>query len=126
FISSRKLTGRVRLIPMLNDQQLVLAYNTALAFIFPSLYEGFGLPILEAMACGTPVLTSKVASLPEVAGDAALYFDPQEPDDIRAAMETIITPDTAREIGEKGKRRARLFNWEETARRTLEAYRSLS
>jgi glycosyltransferase involved in cell wall biosynthesis len=125
LLSMKKLSGRVKRLPMLPDSQLVLAYNTALAYVYPSLYEGFGLPVLEAMACGTPVLTSNVASLPEVAGDAALYFHPQERDDIKAALEAVLDRETAQRLTEKGKVRAAHFTWDETARKTLQAYRQL-
>jgi glycosyltransferase involved in cell wall biosynthesis len=109
----------------MSDEDLCLAYNCASAFVYPSLYEGFGLPLLEAMACGTPVVASKTGAIPEVAGDAALYFNPQDLDDIRSSLETVIQPGTAAILAEKGTARARLFTWENTARKTLEAYRQL-
>jgi len=117
--------GTIRHLNMVNEDELVLAYNTALAFIFPSLYEGFGLPVLEAMACGTPVLASYSTSIPEVAGDAALYFNPLDPQEIRMAMETVLQPDRANSLKEKGLTRATLFNWDDTAKKTLQAYRRL-
>lgn len=125
LLAVKNLSGRVRHLPMLSDEELVLAYNAALAFIYPSLYEGFGLPILEAMACGTPVVASDVASIPEVGGDAALYFNPQEPEDMRAALEAVLDSDKRHALAEKGMVRARQFSWEETARQWLEAYRGL-
>jgi len=98
-------------------------YSGADFFVFPSLYEGFGLPILEAMRCGTPVIASQVASLPEVAGDAALYVDPYDPGDIAEKMLTLaFDPSLQKQLREKGFRQASGFSWEETARKTLEVY----
>ena len=97
----------------------------SLAFVYPSLYEGFGLPILEAMACGTPVLASNVASVPEAGGGAVQYFHPQDPDDIKDALEAILDADKRQELSKKGRERARLFSWDETALRTLAVYREL-
>jgi len=126
FISTADLGDAVKHILLANDNELVMAYNTATAFIYPSLYEGFGLPLLEAMACGTPVLASNVASIPEVAGNAALYFNPQEPDNMTEMMEAVLDPGRARTLKENGKVRARLFTWDETARQVLGAYRHLA
>ncbi len=125
-MAAARLEGAVKHIRRLTDDELVMAYNTATAFIYPSLYEGFGLPLLEAMACGTPVLASNVASIPEVAGDAALYFDPGKPDSITEMMEAVLDRDRACTLKDNGKARARLFNWDETSRLTLEAYRQLT
>jgi glycosyltransferase involved in cell wall biosynthesis len=125
-MAAARLEGAVKHIRRLTDDELVMAYNTATAFIYPSLYEGFGLPLLEAMACGTPVLASNVASIPEVAGDAALYFDPRKPDSITEMMEAVLDRDRACTLKDNGKARARLFNWDETSRLTLEAYRQLT
>lgn len=125
LILTNELAPHVRLLPWLSDEELVLAYNTALAFVYPSLYEGFGLPILEAMACGTPVLASNVASVPEVGGGAVQYFHPQDLDDIKDALEAILDADKRQELSKKGRERARLFSWDETALRTLAVYREL-
>ena len=125
FLAAKNLAGKVKHLPTLSEDDLVLAYNAALAFIYPSLYEGFGLPIIEAMACGTPVVASGVASIPEVGGDAALYFNPHEVDDMRAALEAVLDPDRRKAMAENGRIRARQFTWDETARRWLEAYRRL-
>jgi len=96
-----------------NDKAALL--SGAEAFLFPSLYEGFGLPVLEAMACGTPVLASNTSSLPEVAGDAGLLVDPLNIDAIAAGISTLLT-DTARRqsLVEKGYQRASDFSWEKT------------
>ena len=105
------------------DEDLPALYNGADLFVFPSLYEGFGLPVLEAMACGTPVITSNTSSLPEVAGDAALLVDPHDVEAIAAAMHRVLTdPDLARKLRKKGLARASQFTWERTARETIAVY----
>jgi glycosyltransferase involved in cell wall biosynthesis len=105
------------------DQDLVPLYNAATLFVYPSLYEGFGLPVLEAMACGTPVVTSNLSSLPEVAGEAALLADPSDVHDLAAQMARVLEdPQLARRLSEQGLERARAFSWQETARRVIEIY----
>ena len=100
-------------------------YASADVFVFPSQYEVFGLPILEAMACGVPVACSNVSSMPEVAGDAAVLFDPADEDAISAALETAITDETGRtERVARGLTRAKGFTWDATARLTLQAIRA--
>lgn len=109
-----------------SDETLRKLYNGALALTMPSLYEGFGLPVLEAMACGTPVITSNVSSLPEVAGEAALYVDPYGADSIYGAMARLLNDHRLREeLARKGLERARQFTWEDTARKTLAVYREV-
>jgi glycosyltransferase involved in cell wall biosynthesis len=104
--------------------ELPLLYNAADLFCYPSLYEGFGLPVLEAMACGTPVITSNVSSLPEVAGDAARLVNPCDTDALAQAIGEVLTqPDAKPMWRAKGLARARLFSWERTAQQTLEGYR---
>lgn len=108
------------------EEDLPALYNGADLFIFPSLYEGFGLPVLEAMACGTPVITSNVASLPEVAGDAAILIDPYKSDAIAAAMHRVLSDSTlAADLRERGMARASQFSWEHTARATLAVYQQI-
>jgi glycosyltransferase involved in cell wall biosynthesis len=98
-------------------------YQHADLFVFPSLYEGFGLPVLEAMACGTPVVTSNTSSLPEVAGDAALLVDPENVQEIAGAMERVLTDQDLRaELSRRGRERAKLFTWERCAQETLKVY----
>ncbi|HVA45756.1 MAG TPA: glycosyltransferase family 1 protein [Pirellulales bacterium] len=99
--------------------------RAASVFCFPSFYEGFGLPPLEAAACGTPVVSSRAASLPEVLGEAAVYVDPHSPDDIRAALERVLESESLqRQLRQAGPARAALFRWDDCARRTVQAYRT--
>jgi glycosyltransferase involved in cell wall biosynthesis len=99
-------------------------YSGALAFAYPSLFEGFGLPPLEAMACGAPVICSNTTSLPEVVGDAALTFDPSRVEEIAAALRRVLTEPALRaELIARGHARAARFSWRDTAERTLGAYR---
>lgn len=97
------------------DPQLRALYENAGVFAFPSLYEGFGIPPLEAMKCGCPVVVSNAASIPEVCGDAALYFAPREPAALGAALARVLRDDALRqELVEKGRERSRLFSWEQS------------
>ncbi|HUY34848.1 MAG TPA: glycosyltransferase family 1 protein [Pirellulales bacterium] len=99
--------------------------KAASVFCFPSLYEGFGLPPLEAAACGTPVLSSRVASLPEVLGDAAWYVDPRSPDEIAAGLQRLLEDGSlAQRLAAAGRARAALFPWKNCARQTLAAYQA--
>jgi glycosyltransferase involved in cell wall biosynthesis len=124
--NKNKKADRVRLLGLVSDDDLAMLYNGSDVFVFPSLYEGFGLPPLEAMACGTPVICSGKASLPEVVGDAARLIDPENPSDIVGAVrEVLADPRLRAEMGERGLRHARLFSWEQNAQRTLDIYREL-
>ncbi len=101
-------------------------YNNAICLVFPSLRESFGMPILEAMACGCPVITSNVSACPEVAGDAALLVNPYSVEEIREAMERIIVDKHLREeLSEKGLERAKQFTWEKSAQKHLEVFRKV-
>ncbi len=112
--------GRVQLTGYLPDDDLPLLYGGAEALVFPSLYEGFGLPALEAMACGAPVLTSKDSSLPEVVGDAALLVDPLDTGAILAGLERLATDiPLRRTLRERGPARAARFSWRRAAEQTL-------
>jgi glycosyltransferase involved in cell wall biosynthesis len=113
----------VRLLGWVDPAQLEGLYAAASCFVFPSLYEGFGLPVLEAMARGVPVATSTRGSLAEVAGDAALRFDPESERSIAAAMQRLLNePETARRLRAAGLERASQFSWETTASGTLASY----
>ena len=104
--------------------ELPLLYNGAFSLVYPSLYEGFGLPVLEALACGTPALTSTSSSLPEVAGDAALVVDPNDVDEIAGGMRRLMADETLRqELRERGLTRAQQFSWRRTAQETARVYR---
>jgi glycosyltransferase involved in cell wall biosynthesis len=105
------------------DEHLPAIYAGADLFAFPSLYEGFGLPILESMACGTPVVTSNSSSLPEVAGDVAILVDPYNVEEIAEAMRRVLEDgDLAQELRKGGLERAAQFTWERTARETVAVY----
>ncbi len=114
---------RVRFLGHVPEDDLAALYSAATAFVYPSLYEGFGLPPLEAMQCGCPVITSNVSSLPEVAGDAALLVDPNSVEAIAGAMYDVLSNPSLRcQMQEKGLRQAGHFSWRRCAEQTLEAY----
>jgi glycosyltransferase involved in cell wall biosynthesis len=120
------LRGRVLFPGFVADDDLPALYSAARVLAYPSLYEGFGLPILEAMACGTPVVTSTASCLPEVAGDAALLVPPTDVDALAAALERAVADEGVRaELIAKGRERARRFSWEASARQLMDIYRSL-
>jgi glycosyltransferase involved in cell wall biosynthesis len=109
------------------EADLPALYSGAMLFVFPSLYEGFGLPVLEAMACGTPVICSNTSSLPEVTGNAAVLIDPSSVEALAEALQSVLDDDARRRLmREHGLAQADRFSWRETARRTAEAYRALS
>ena len=106
-----------------SDEDLPALYNAADLFVYPSIYEGFGLPPLEAMACGTPVITSNTSSLPEVVGDAGIMVDPYDVDGLADAMHRVLTDEGSRaDMIKKGLERTKMFSWEKCARETLEVY----
>ncbi len=109
------------------DSDLALLYRNALCFVLRSLYEGFGLPILEAMRYGCPVVTSNVSSLPEAAGDAAVYIDPNNTEDIAQKLKLVISDLKLREeLIEKGKKQVQKFSWEKAAKETLEILKGVT
>ena len=122
-VHRHKLHKHVRFFGFVSDQTLAALYRLANVFVFPSLYEGFGLPPLEAMASGTPVITSNVSSLPEVVGDAALMMDPYDPAAIADAMARVLTDTDLRvDLQGRGLARAREFSWERSIKRVHEIY----
>lgn len=122
-VKSLGLSQRVHFTDYVADEDLPALYNLADLFIYPSRYEGFGLPPLEAMACGVPVVCSDAASLPEVVGDAALLVPPDDVEALAATMRRVLENDALRaEMRTKGLERAKRFTWEETARRTVAIY----
>jgi glycosyltransferase involved in cell wall biosynthesis len=120
------LPGGVSLLGYVDKAELRRLYAGAAAFLYPSIYEGFGLPIIEAMACGAPVITSRTASAPEIAGGAAILVDPFEVESIESALERVTEPDEASRLRALGRERARLFDWSLAASQTLEIYRQLA
>ena len=123
LIESLDLIDSVKLLGFVPDEDLVGLYSFADLFIYPSLYEGFGLPVIEAMACGTPVITSNISSLPEVSGDAAILVDPYNILEMAEAMGNILSNSALREkLIEKGFERVKHFHWEKTAKETLNVY----
>ncbi|NEP01141.1 MAG: glycosyltransferase family 4 protein [Symploca sp. SIO2E9] len=119
-----KLSDQVKFLNYLPYEQLPKIINQAIALVFPSLWEGFGIPVLEAMACGTPVITSNLSSLPEVAGDAALLINPYKTSEITAAMQAIVTDPALRtHLRTLGLQQASQFSWEKTGKATVEVLR---
>jgi glycosyltransferase involved in cell wall biosynthesis len=120
------MASTVRFLPDVADDDLPALLSGALCFVFPSLHEGFGLPPLEAMACGTPVIASNRTSLPEVVGDAGLLVDP-EPEALAAAIGLLIGDAGLRlALRERGLERAAAFSWTRTATETLPVYREVA
>lgn len=119
-VESLGLSGRVQFLEYVPYAQLPELLSNAIALVFPSLWEGFGIPVLEAMACGTPVITSNCSSLPEVAGDAALLVNPYEVGEIAAAMQQLWEDGEARsQLSRLSLERAQQFSWEKTGQETL-------
>jgi glycosyltransferase involved in cell wall biosynthesis len=110
ILSKYNLRGKVVFTNFIPDDELNVLLSNALAFVHPSLYEGFGMPVIEAMTAGVPVICSNAGSLPEVAGDAALFFDPYNVDEIAAAMKRIVEDEgLRRELIQKGYKQAAKF-----------------
>ena len=128
FLAKIRSLGLERLVILpgfVPDDDLPALYTAAEGFVYPSIYEGFGIPVLEAMGCGTPVLCSDASSLPEVAGDGGILLPPGDPAAWAAAIARLTgEPSLRRELRERGFRQASRFRWEETARRTWEVYRA--
>lgn len=115
--------GDIVMTGALSEEDLDAVYRAADAFVYPSVYEGFGLPVLEAMARGIPTVSSNASSVPEVAGDATLGINPRSVREIATAIERLLTDvDLAERLAERGRRRAERFTWDETARLTLQVY----
>jgi glycosyltransferase involved in cell wall biosynthesis len=126
-VHRHQLHKYVRFLGYLPEETLAVMYRLAGVFVFPSLYEGFGLPPLEAMASGTPVVTSNVSSLPEVAGDAAILVDPYDPHAIADGIYRVLTDaDLRRSLRRKGVARAGQFSWEQSVRRVRKIYNEVA
>ncbi|MEK7154823.1 MAG: glycosyltransferase family 1 protein, partial [Patescibacteria group bacterium] len=119
LVRSLKLEDRVTFTGFVLDKDKPALMSGAAAFVMPSFHEGFGIPVLEAMACGTPVVISKVASLPEVGGTAAIYVNPHDPDSIASGIKTAIGPDRNKFV-QLGLKRVKSFSWDKTAQLTLQ------
>lgn len=123
-VDKLELTSHVQFLKQVTNEDLVLLYNAASLFVFPSLQEGFGLPPLEAMACGTPVVTANNSSIPEVVGDAALLVEAEDIEGMADMMAHVLTRETVRtRLVEKGLKQAARFSREECARQTIAGYR---
>jgi glycosyltransferase involved in cell wall biosynthesis len=116
-----KSVNGVKLLGFVPDEDLPALYSGAQCFVYPSLYEGFGLPVLEAMASGCPVVTSNVSSLPEVAGAAAVLVNPKSAEEIAEGIKKALK--NCQRLSEKGLTQAKRFTWERTAQETLKVYR---
>jgi glycosyltransferase involved in cell wall biosynthesis len=122
-----RVKGCIRMPGYIDDTDLPSLYTAAAAFVYPSLCEGFGLPVLEAMACGAPVITSCVSSLPEVAGEAAILVDPTDMGALASALQRVLKDrELQEELSRRGQERAKLFTWDQTAKKTLEVYRQVA
>ena len=114
------------LFPSITDDELRKFYLNAYVYVIPSLYEGFGIPPLEAMACNAPVIAAKTSSIPEVVGDAGLYFNPLSVEELITCLDALVDNNELREaLKMKGLRRSKLFSWEKTVLKTSNLYRHL-
>lgn len=126
LVDELKLDKKVRFLGRVSDLELITLYSMADLFAFPSFFEGFGMPPLEAMACGTPVITSNVSSLPEFASDAAFLVNPHNTDEIAQAISRLLEDKQLhRELQEKGYQRAREYTWERSAQKMLHVYQQI-
>lgn len=123
FVEDLHIEGKVHFLMNVSNENLLLLYNIASLFVFPSLYEGFGLPLLEAMACGTPVIAADNSSIPEIVGDAALLFNAQDVDEMHSVIKRVLMNDPLRlSMSKKGMEHAGSFSWDKCARETLAVY----
>ncbi|SKA87514.1 Glycosyltransferase involved in cell wall bisynthesis [Clostridium sp. USBA 49] len=123
-IQELNLNNNVVITGYISDEELIAIYNGAYCFIYPSIYEGFGLPILEAMACGIPVITSNVSSIPEVAGDSAILINPNNENEMVNEIKNILSNDTIRmELINKGYKRLEKFSWIDIVKKMIRYYR---
>ncbi len=120
----KKVHNNINMLNYVDD--IVSEYNKADIFVFPSKYEGFGLPVLEAMACGCPVICSSATSLPEVGGESVLYFNPDKPEELAGAIERVLYDTALRNtLIQSGLKRSKDFSWDNVAQKTTEVYRTL-
>ena len=126
-IQSLGMGDKVISLGYVDERDMPDAYNAAIALLFPSVYEGFGIPIVEAMACGIPVITSNVSSMPEVAGDAAILVDPLDVKSIAVGLKRLVDDRNLwQQMRERGLQRAKMFSWEGAARQTMEVLKSVA
>jgi glycosyltransferase involved in cell wall biosynthesis len=125
-IRSLGIEHLIKFLGYVSDEDLPLLFQASRAFVYPSRYEGFGLPVLQALASGTPVLTTKLSSIPEVAGHAAVYINPDDPSLLAQAINAILTNKEMRSsLIASGKKQAAMFSWKRTADETVEVYREV-
>jgi len=123
FNIDNKTREKIELLENISEEELIKLYKNALLLAFPSFYEGFGLPPLEAMACGCPVVVSNIASLPEVCGDAAYYVDPYNIESIAEGMYKVLTNESLRQsLIQKGLKQTKLFSWEKSSREHIKIF----
>ena len=126
ILKKAKMNQNIEFVQGVSDDGLIKLYNESTVLIFPSFYEGFGLPVLESMACGTPVICSNTTSLPEVGGDAAVYCDPNNIEDIKNKIEIVLNnKELQNNMRDKGLLRAKLFSWEKSAQMHLEVFKEV-
>lgn len=125
-LEKAKQNPNITFISNISNNELALLYNESKLFIFPSFYEGFGLPPLEAMACGTPVITSNLSSMPEVCGDAAMYVDPHNVEDIVQKIQTILNNEVLQQkLTHKGLEHIKQFTWEKAANEHINVFKEI-
>ncbi len=125
YLAELGIRERVHLLPGIDDRRLCLLYNHASAFVYPSLYEGFGIPLLEAMACGCPIVASCIPSTIEVAGPCPIYFEPTSDESLHAALSAALTEGRDSERARLGLERVNRYSWDRTSQQTLETYQAL-
>ncbi len=126
LVDTLGLSGQVYFPGFVPSEELPWWYNAATLFVYPSLFEGFGLPVLEAMACGTPVIAADASSLPEVVGEAGILLPPQDAEAWAKGIQTLLAdPERRQGLGRQGRERARRFSWQRTAKETLSVYREI-
>lgn len=126
FIGELKLENNVKNYGNVNDRHLAKLYRCSIALVYPSFYEGFGIPLLEAMSCGTVVVASNCSSIPEVVGDAGILFNPRSVDDLTDILGSLPNDSSERKrFIKKGYNQAKLFSWEKTTKKTVDVYRSV-
>lgn len=126
YINRAKNNPNIEFKQGVSNEELVKIYNQSKIFLFPSFYEGFGLPVLEAISCGTPVICSNVSSLPEVGGDAVIYCNPYDVDDIKNKIELVLNDENLqKEMIQKGLNRSKLFSWEKSAQEHIKIFKEL-